>query len=102
MILPNLKELRPHETYRWVLNVNTTPKYGNLWISEFTFPADDCESASIGQCEVIFVAPADLDPRSLALATLRAEEQKLRADFQKSLTEIQARIQKCLAIENGA
>jgi arylsulfatase A-like enzyme len=44
--------------------------------------------------------PDDFDPRPQMVATLEAEKRQLRAEFAAKVTEIDAQIQKLLAIEN--
>ena len=46
--------------------------------------------------------PDDFDPRPQQVASLEAEKQKARADFQARITEIDRQIQSLLAIEGAA
>lgn len=45
--------------------------------------------------------PDNFDPRPAQVAALEAEKQKIRADFAKSIADIEDRISKLLCIENG-
>jgi hypothetical protein len=63
----------------------------------------DPEWLYVGKREVEVDVPDEfLDMRASQLAGLRAQEQKLRAEFAKNITEIQARIQSLLALEMSA
>ena len=44
--------------------------------------------------------PDDFDPRPAKLAALREQELQIRAEFAKNITDLQAQINKLLAIEN--
>jgi hypothetical protein len=58
----------------------------------------------------IYVCPVDIevpepegfDPRATKIAFLREEEQRVRAEFQKRITEIQREISQCMALEMSA
>lgn len=54
----------------------------------------------VGQREVTFEAPGFEDMRAHRIDALKQEEQELRANFAKRITEIHGRIQSLLAIEN--
>lgn len=52
--------------------------------------------------EIEIEIPDNYDPRAQKIAALEKHKQKVMADFQKTLTEINARISKLQAIEHTA
>jgi hypothetical protein len=58
--------------------------------------------AHIGEQEVEIEVPDDFDPRAQQIAALEAQKQKVMADYQKTVTEINERINKLQAIEHTA
>ena len=55
---------------------------------------------AITSLEVTFEVPEGLNAKDLKLEALRAEQQKLQADFNLHITQIQAQINQLTAIEN--
>jgi hypothetical protein len=53
----------------------------------------------VGEQEVEIEVPEDYDPRAQQIAALEKQKQKVMADFQKSVDEINERISKLLAVE---
>jgi LmbE family N-acetylglucosaminyl deacetylase len=53
----------------------------------------------VGAQEIEIDVPDDYDPRAQKIAALEAHKQKVMADFQKTMTEINTRISKLQAIE---
>jgi len=61
---------------------------------------DDTEHRTyVGAQEIEIDVPDDYDPRAQKIAALEAHKQKVMADFQKTMTEINTRISKLQAIE---
>jgi UTP-glucose-1-phosphate uridylyltransferase len=58
------------------------------------------ERIVIRQHTIEVAVPDDFDPRPQMVATLEAKKRQLRAEFAAKVTEIDAQIQKRLAIEN--
>lgn len=56
-------------------------------------------SIYVGPVEVEAEVPENFDVRSAKLAHIRAQETKLRAEFQARITELQRQAQELLAIE---
>lgn len=53
----------------------------------------------VGEQEVEIEVPDNYDPRPQKIAALEKQKQKVMADYQKSVTEINHRISKLLALE---
>jgi hypothetical protein len=60
---------------------------------------DDEHRTYVGEQEIEIDVPDDYDPRAQKIAALEKHKQKVMADFQKTVTEINARISKLQAIE---
>ena len=61
---------------------------------------DDTEHRTyVGAQEIEIDVPEDYDPRAQKIAALEAHKLKVMADYQKTVTEINARISKLQAIE---
>ena len=60
---------------------------------------DSAERTYIGEQEIEIDVPEDYDPRAQQVAALEALKQKVMADYHKSVTEINDRINKILALE---
>jgi hypothetical protein len=52
----------------------------------------------VGEQEIEIDVPDDFDPRAQQIAALEAEKQKVMADYQKSVTDINRRISELQAI----
>lgn len=64
---------------------------------------DDSEYRTyVGGQEVEIVVPDDYDPRAQQIVALEKQKQKVMADYQKSVTEINDRINKLQALEYTA
>ena len=65
-----------------------------------SFKLDDtAERTYVGEQEIDVDIPDDYDPRAQQIAALEALKQKVMADYQKSVMEINERINKLLALE---
>ena len=65
-----------------------------------SFKLDDtAERSYVGEQEIDVDIPDDYDPRAQQIAALEALKQKVMADYQKSVMEINDRIGKLLALE---
>jgi hypothetical protein len=65
----------------------------------FSFQADDNEHRTfVCETEIEIEVPDDYDPRAQQIAALEKEKQKVMAEYQKNLTEINDRISKLQAI----
>ena len=61
---------------------------------------DDYEYRTyVGSQEIEIDIPDNYDPRAQQVAALEKQKQKVMADYQKSVTEINERINKLLALE---
>jgi hypothetical protein len=61
---------------------------------------DDCEHLTyVGAQEIEIEVPDDYDPRAQKIAALEKHKQKVMADFQKTVNEINERISKLQALE---
>ena len=60
---------------------------------------DDDARTYVGQQEIEIEVPDNYDPRAQKIAALEKHKQKVMADYQKTVTEINARISKLQAIE---
>ena len=64
---------------------------------------DDTEDRTyVGPQDIEIDVPEDYDPRAQQIAALEAMKQKVMADYHKSVTEINDRISKLLALEYAA
>jgi hypothetical protein len=64
---------------------------------------DDCDHRTfVCEQEIEIEVPDNYDPRAQKIAALQAQKQKVMADYQKTVTEINARISKLQAIECAA
>ena len=69
----------------------------------FYVQLDDTEDRTyVGPQEVEIEVPDNYDPRAQQVAALEALKQKVMADYHKSVTEINDRISKLLALEYTA
>ena len=60
---------------------------------------DSAERTYVSEQEIEIDIPEDYDPRAQQVAALEALKQKVMADYHKSVTEINDRINKLLALE---
>ena len=66
----------------------------------FTFKADDDEARTyVGQQEIEIEVPDNYDPRAQQIAALQKKKQKVMADFQVTVDEINDQISKLQSIE---
>ena len=66
----------------------------------FSMKVEDCEHRTyVGEQEIEIEVPDDYDPRAQKIAALEKHKQKVMADFQKTVTQINARISELQAIE---
>jgi hypothetical protein len=66
----------------------------------FSVNLDDTDYRTyVGEQEVEIEVPDGYDPRLQQIAALEKQKQKVMADFQKSVDEINERISKLLAVE---
>lgn len=64
---------------------------------------DDCEYMTyVGAEEIEIEVPDNYDPRAQKVAALEMQKQKVMADYQKTVTEINDRISKLQALEYTA
>jgi hypothetical protein len=71
--------------------------------SVYPFKIDDSEHLTyVGQQEVEINVPEDYDPRAQQIAALKAQKQKVMADFQKTVDTINEKISKLQALEYTA
>ena len=69
----------------------------------FSFVLADSDGRTyIGPREVEVDVPEDYDPRAQQIAALEKHKQKVMADFQKTVTEINSRISNLQALEYTA
>ena len=69
----------------------------------FYVQLDDTEDRTyVGPQEIEIEVPDSYDPRAQQVAALEALKQKVMADYQKSVTEINDRISKLMALEYTA
>ena len=70
-----------------------------IWFAKM----DDAEHRTyVGEQEVEVEVPDDYDPRAQQIAALEKQKQKVMADFQKSVAEINERISNLQALEYTA
>ena len=68
----------------------------------FSFKAPDTEHRTyICDQEIEIEVPDNYDPRAQKIEALQAQKHKIMADYQKTVTEINARISKLQAIESA-
>ncbi len=80
-----------HSQYSW----ETTPRY-----SVYSLKIDDSEHMTyVGAQEIEVEVPDSYDPRAQKIAALEKQRQKIMADYQKTVNEINERISKLQAIE---
>lgn len=80
-----------HQQYSW----EDTPTY-----TVFSVKLDDNEGRTyVGAQEIEIEIPDDYDPRAQKIAALEKHKQKVIADYQKTVTEINRRISELQAIE---
>jgi hypothetical protein len=69
----------------------------------FSLKMDDTEHYTfIGEQEIEIEVPDNYDPRAQKIEALQKQKQKIMADYQKTVTEINDRISKLQAIEYTA
>ena len=67
----------------------------------FSCKIDDTESRTyVGEQEIEIEVPDNYDPRAQKIAALEKHKQKVMADFQKSVTDINRRISELQALEH--
>ena len=82
----------------------------NQWVCEetgqylvFYFKLEDnAHRTYIGEQEIEIEVPDDYDPRAQQVAALEKQKQKVMADYQKTVIEINDRISKLQALEYTA
>ena len=78
------------------------------WETEGCFQAmsyvikDDVNHAYVGPQEIEVEVPDHFDPRPAQIAVLEAQKQKVMADYQKMVTEINEKISKLQALDYTA
>jgi hypothetical protein len=66
----------------------------------FSFKLDDSDHrAYVGSQEIEIEVPDNYDPRAQQIAALEKQKQKVMADYQNTVTEINARISQLSALE---
>ena len=69
----------------------------------YCFKSDDTSNLTyVGEQEIEVDVPDNYDPRAQKIAALEKQKQKVMADYQKSVTEINERISKLQALEYTA
>lgn len=69
----------------------------------FSCKIDDAEHRTyVGEQEIEIEVPDNYDPRAQQIAALEKQKQKVMADYQKMVTEINDRISKLQALEYTA
>ena len=74
---------------------------GNYEVLSFK-PEDTEHRTYVGEQEIEIEVPDEYDPRAQKIEALQAQKLKIMADYQKTVTEINARISKLQAIEHTA
>ena len=74
---------------------------GSFEVFPFKFPDDD-HRTYVGEQEIEVDVPDNYDPRAQQIAALEKQKQKVMADFQKSVDDINDRISKLQALEYTA
>jgi hypothetical protein len=68
-----------------------------------SFKTSDTEHRTyVGEQEIEINVPDNYDPRAQKIEALQKHKQKIMADYQKTVTEINARISELQAIEHAA
>jgi hypothetical protein len=73
---------------------------GNYEVLSFK-TADTEHRTYVGEQEIEIEVPDEYDPRAQKIEALQAQKLKIMADYQKTVTEINARISKLQAIESA-
>ena len=73
---------------------------GNYEVLSFK-PEDTEHRTYVGEQEIEIEVPDEYDPRAQKIDALQAQKLKIMADYQKTVTEINARISKLQAIEGA-
>ena len=73
---------------------------GNYEVLSFK-PEDTEHRTYVGEQEIEIEVPDEYDPRAQKIDALQAQKLKIMADYQKTVTEINARISKLQAIESA-
>lgn len=69
----------------------------------FSFKLEDCDHrVYVGAQEIEIEVPDKFDPRAQQVAALEKQKQKVMADYQKTVTEINERINNLQALEYTA
>ena len=80
-----------HQQYSWEQTARYLVMYAKL---------DDCEHLTyVCEQEIEIDVPDDYDPRAQKIAALEKHKQKVMADFQKTVDQINDRISKLQALE---
>ena len=74
---------------------------GNYEVLSFK-TADTEHRTYVGEQDIEIEVPDDYDPRAQKIAALQAQKLKIMSDYQKTVTEINARISELQAIECAA
>jgi hypothetical protein len=74
---------------------------GSFEVFPFKFEDDD-HRTFVGEQEIEVEVPDDYDPRAQQIAALEKQKQKVMADFQKTVNDINEKISKLQAIEYTA
>ena len=83
-----------HQQYSW----EETCEYLVMYVK-----IDDCEHRTyVGEQEIEIEVPDNYDPRAQKIAALEKHKQKVMADYQKTVDQINERISKLQAIEYKA
>ena len=80
-----------YNKYRW-------DNKGEFEVFSFKFDDDD-HRTYVGEQEIEIDVPDDYDPRAQQIAALEKQRQKVMADYQKTVMEINDRISKLQALE---
>ena len=83
-----------YNKYRW-------DNKGEFEVFSFKFDDDD-HRTYVGEQEIEIDVPDDYDPRAQQIAALEKQRQKVMADYQKTVMEINDRISKLQALEYTA
>ena len=68
----------------------------------FAYPHDSDDYTFVCEQDIEMVVPDNYDPRAQQIAALEKHKQKVMADYQKTVTEINDRISKLTALEYTA
>ena len=83
-----------HSQYAW-------QEKGEFLVFYAKVPDDD-DRTHVCEQEIEVEIPDDFDPRALKIAALEKQKRNIMANYQKTVTEINARISKLQAIECAA